>query len=195
MSLLKSLVLLSSFLAFNAHASESVTFSSPSGDTLMVHQLKNGEVWGSLLITDQVSDSFADHELIILQVDKHQPIKLDQEKRCATPAGKPQKVGYSFDAEDSAGGWSFSQIEPNQTDEELIKLFGWDKGTYQHMKSDRRPEVVDFPIKANLALESLGQQFKSGEKVIFRYTTSAEESRQASFDLSLQRAKLAELIK
>lgn len=141
----------------SVQASESVTLPSETGDTLMIHRLNNGEIWGSLIITDRVADSFADYELIVLQVDQNKPIKLDQEKRCATPAGEEQKVTYTFESDESQQ-WQFSQVSTAQPN--ILKLTGWDNDIYQHMKSDRRPEVVDFPIKATIAIESLWQQFQ-----------------------------------
>lgn len=192
MSLLRTIILLLSCISSYSYASESLTFSSETGDTLMIHQLNNGEIWGSLIITDNIADSFADHELIVLQVDSHQPIKLDQEKRCNTPAGEMQKVSYTFEKEQSTEQWLFSQAATNKAD--IFRLTGWDKAIYQHMKSSRRPEVVDFPIKANLAIDSLWQQFQQGEKVVFRYITSAEESRQASFELVPQRQQIIDLM-
>ena len=51
------------------------------------------------------------------------------------------------------------------------------------MKSDRRPEVVDFPIQAPLAVESLFTQFQQGDELTFRYMTNADEARQAVFKL------------
>ena len=193
MSLLKiaGIILLASNLSVQAN--ESVSISSESGDTLMIHRLNNGEVWGSLIITDQVADSFADHELIVLQIDQNQPIKLDQEKRCATPAGEEQKVAYTFESEGAQQQWQFSQVSTAKPD--ILKLTGWDKDTYQHMKSDRRPEVVDFPIQAELAIESLQQQFQQGERVTFRYTTDADEPRQALFELKNKREQIIQLIK
>lgn len=192
MSLFRTITLLLSCASTYSYASDSLTFSSETGDTLLIHQLNNGEIWGSLIITDNIADSFADHELIVLQVDSHQPIKLDQEKRCNTPAGETQKVSYTFEQDQSTEQWLFSQAATNKAD--IFRLTGWDKATYQHMKSSRRPEVVDFPIKANLAIDSLWQQFQQGEMVVFRYTTSAEESRQASFELVPQRQQIIELM-
>jgi len=193
MSLLKiaGIILLASSLTIQAN--ESVSISSESGDTLMIHRLNSGEVWGSLIITDQVADSFADHELIVLQIDQNQPIKLDQEKRCATPAGEEQKVAYTFESEGAQQQWQFSQVSTAKPD--ILKLTGWDKDTYQHMKSDRRPEVVDFPIQAELAIESLQQQFQQGDRVTFRYTTDADEPRQALFELKNKREQIIQLIK
>lgn len=186
MKLLKLLSLALLLSVLSAQANESITVPSTTGDTLMIHRLNNGEIWGSLLITDQVPDSFADSELIVLQVDQYKPIKLDQEKRCGTPAGEVQKVDYVFQTEHSATQqWQFSQVETAQTG--ILKLTGWDKETYHHMKSDRRPNVVDFPIQGAIALESLWQQFQQGEKLMFLYTTDAGESREALFDLAPQR--------
>ncbi len=178
--------------AFSVQANESITLPSETGDTLMIHRLNNGEIWGSLIITDQVPDSFADSELIVLQVDQHKPIKLDQEKRCGTPAGAAQKVDYVFKTEQASDQqWQFSQVEEAQTD--LLKLTGWDNDTYHHMKSDRRPEVVDFPIQGAIALESLWQQFQQGERVVFLYTTDANESREAIFNLAPERDQISKL--
>jgi hypothetical protein len=177
------------FGALSVQANESITLPSETGDTLMIHRLNNGEIWGSLIITDQVADSFADSELIVLQVDQHKPIKLDQEKRCGTPAGAAQKVDYVFQTEQVIDQkWQFSQVEEAQTD--LLKLTGWDNDTYHHMKSDRRPEVVDFPIQGAIALESLWQQFQQGERVVFLYTTDANESREAIFNLAPERDQI-----
>jgi len=194
MQLFKLLGLALFCVTLSAQASESLTFPSETGDTLMIHRLNNGEIWGSLMITDQVSDSFADYELIVLQVDQHQPIKLDQEKRCATPAGEEQKVAYTFksESEEEDQKWSFSQVSNVKPD--ILKLTGWDKEMYQHMKSDRRPEVVDFPIKATIAIESLWQQFQQGDSVVFRYTTDADESREARFVIQSQQDAIIRLL-
>ncbi|NQY27361.1 MAG: hypothetical protein HRT92_09325 [Piscirickettsiaceae bacterium] len=165
----------------SVQANESITLSSETGDTLMIHRLKNGEIWGSFLITDQVADSFAENELIVMQVDQHQPIKLDHQKLCGSPAREAQKVSYSFQSEPEQAQWQFSRVAESQPN--ILKLTGWDKETYQHMKSDRRPELVDFPIQANLALVDLWQQFQQGKSLVFRYVTDAGESRQAVFEL------------
>jgi hypothetical protein len=189
MKLLKFISLTMLLSAFSVQASESISLPSDTGDTLMIHRLNNGEIWGSLIITDRVPDSFAKYELIVLQVDQYKPIKLDHEKRCNTPAGKEQKVDYVFQTEQSTDQqWQFSQVESAQTS--LLKVTGWDKEFYHHMKSDRRPEVVDFPIEAALALDDLWQQFQQGEKLVFRYTTDADEPREAVFDLTTKREQI-----
>ena len=172
-------------------ASESLLLHSDSGEALMIHQLKSGEIWGSFMITDQVSDSFANYELIVLQIDQNKPIKLDQAKYCGTPAGEKQKVAYSFEFEQNVDKWQFSQA--TQAKNDVFKISGWDSDIYQHMKSDRRPEVVDFPIQATIALQSLWQQFEQGDTVVFRYVTDADESREAFFNLYTIRDELTAL--
>lgn len=163
-------------------ANESLVLESDTGDTLMLHQLNNGEIWGSFILTDQVAASFAEHELIVMQLDQHQPIKLEQTKRCGGGKGvASQQVSYSFLTVASQEQWQFNQIEAAKPD--ILKLGGWDKEIYQHMRADRRPEVVDFPIRASLAIDSLWQQFTQGSVIVFRYVTDAAETRQAEFNL------------
>ena len=194
MELLKriSLAILLGITALSALANESISLSSDTGDTLMIHRLSNGEIWGSLIITDQVADSFSASELIVLQVDQHKPIKLDHEKRCGTPAGESQKVDYVFQTEQSTDQqWQFSQVESAQSD--ILKLTDWDKEFYHHMKSDRRPNVVDFPIQGPIALDSLWQQFQKGKQVVFHYTTDANEHREALFKLATEHEQIKKL--
>ena len=73
---------------FSVQASDSIVIPSDTGDTLMIHRLNDGELWGSFMITDQVADNFADYEMIVLQVDQHQPIKMDHHKLCGSPASR-----------------------------------------------------------------------------------------------------------
>lgn len=163
-------------------SADSVVLTSNTGDTLMFHRLTSGEIWGSFIITDQVAASFDEHELIVLQIDLNQPIKLDKAKLCGGGKGvDSQQVSYSFDTLQSQDAWEFSQVEMVKTD--VLKLAGWDKENYQHMRSDRRPEVVDFPIRGTLAIDDLWLQFTQGNTVVFRYVTDVAETRQAEFDL------------
>ncbi|MDO7667194.1 MAG: hypothetical protein MUQ39_02285 [Pseudomonadota bacterium] len=165
---------------------------STTDDTLMFHRLNNGEIWGSFLITDQVAASFAEHELIVMQIDQNQPIKLDQAKRCGGGKGESsQQVAYSFETEASQDKWQFNQVEAVKPD--ILKLAGWDKETYQHMRSDRRPEVVDFPIRGSLAIDSLWRQVIQGDVIVFRYVTDGAETRQAEFDLHSKQDVILEL--
>jgi hypothetical protein len=160
----------------------------------MFHRLSSGEIWASFMITDQVAASFAEHELIVFQIDQNQPIKLDKAKLCGGgKSGSSQQVTYSFATQSSQNEWQFNQVEAVKPD--ILKLAGWDKEIYQHMRSDRRPEVVDFPIRAMLAIDNLWQQVTQGKRVVMRYVTDENETRQAEFDLSLQQTELLTLLK
>lgn len=174
-----SVLLLGTILS--AQADDSLNLVSKTGDTLMIHRLNNGELWGSFIITDQIVDSFANNELIILQVDQHKPIKLDYQKQCGGGLREQQKVRFLFDSKTDNTQWHFSQVTTDKPD--ILKLVGWDSDSFHHMRSDRRPEVVDFPIRGEQAIDSLWQQFMQGEIVIFRYTTELGQTRQAEFNL------------
>ncbi|MFW5449958.1 MAG: hypothetical protein ACKE9I_00025 [Methylophagaceae bacterium] len=193
MKLLKTfgLVLAISVANVSAQTMESIVLSSETGDTLMIHRLNDGELWGSFMITDQLADNFADYEMIVLQVDQHQPIKMDHHKLCGSPARAEQKVNYTFDTE-TTEEWLFSQVVSTQPD--ILKLTGWDKEEYQHTKSDRRPTVVDFPIFGPIALPTLSAQFQQGNIVTFRYTTDADEVRQAQFEIQSEREAISRLL-
>lgn len=158
---------------------------SETGDILMVHRLNDGELWASFIITDQVADSFADNELIVVQIDQNKPIKLEHQKLCGGGKGDQQKVTFGFEYDAEQTQWQFSQVKQHKAD--LVKLAGWDHDSYLHMRADRRPEVVDFAIQGELAVESLLQQFQQGSLITFRYTTESGETRQA--ELHLQHVK------
>lgn len=175
-----STLLLSYSLVLSAQTTL-VELSSDSGDSLMIHRLNDGELWGSFIITDQVADSFADSELIVLQIDQNKPIKLEHQKMCGGGKSEQQQVSFTFAHDVEQTQWLFSHTQQNKPD--ILKLAGWDQDSYHHMRSDRRPEVVDFPIQGELAIESLWLQVKNGEQMTFRYTTESGETRQAKFNL------------
>jgi len=186
------------FILFNAatvSAADSITLSSESGDTLMIHQFKNGELWASFILTDEVSESFADHELIVLQIDNQQPVKLEGKRSCGGAAGEKQTVSYDFlsDNTSDAANWQFNHSEVAEQD--IFALLGEDAETYQTLSSDRRPEVVDFPIRASVGLASLFTQMKQGKTISFRYTTEADEQREANFDLLANSKQLEKVLK
>lgn len=69
-----------------------------NGDQLTIQRLANGELWGSLFLTDTMTASFASNELIVVQVDSFKPLKLTQGFRsCGAPAPKAQQVVYQFE--------------------------------------------------------------------------------------------------
>lgn len=159
-----------------------------NGDLLTIQRLANGEVWGSLFLSDRTTASFASHELIVLQVDKHKPIKLQQGFRsCGAPAPKSQQVVYQF--EQSESDWAFSGSGGNKPD--VLKLLGWDADQYAELTADRRPEVVDFPLDPG---ENLTLQMNDAQQLSFRYVTSRGEQRETMFHLAPHQAVLQELI-
>ena len=169
-----------------AVAAQSVELSSETGDSLMLHKLHSDQLWATFQITDQILASFAMQELIVVQVDKNKPVKLQQSKKvCGSPAPKEkQELTYSFDPEQlTAGEWAFSEVQPVRKD--VLKVFKWDSEVYDYLPSDRRAEYVDFPM-APIAVDSpnLWQQFEQGKEVVFRYVTETGEARQAKFSLA-----------
>lgn len=159
-----------------------------NGDVLTIQRLANGEVWGSLFLSDRMTASFAGHELIVLQIDGHQPVKLEQGFRsCGAPAPKPQQVVYQF--EQSESEWALSGTESPQTD--VLKLLGWDRDQYETLHADRRPEVVDFPIDPG---ESLSQQLPGAGRISFRYVTDRGEQRESIFQLAPHQHILEQLL-
>lgn len=159
-----------------------------NGDLLTLQRLENGEVWGSLFLSDGMTASFASNELIVLQIDSHQPIKLEQGFRsCGAPAPAAQQVVYQF--EQSATEWAFSGTDKPRTD--VLKLLGWDGDQYQTLHADRRPEVVDFPVDPG---ESLSQQLTAAELISFRYVTNRGEQRETVFNLAPHQHIIEQLV-
>ena len=159
-----------------------------NGDLLVIQRVASGELWGSLFISDRMTASFASHELIVLQVDTHKPIKLEQGFRsCGAPAPKAQQVVYEF--EQSESDWSFSGINNNKT--VVLKLLGWDASQYGKLSADRRPEVVDFPLDSG---DSLILQMGQAQQISFRYVTTRGEQRETVFNLAPHQHILDELL-
>jgi len=160
-----------------------------NGDVLSIQKLQNGEVWGSLFLSDRMTASFALHELIVLQVDEHKPIKLEQGYRsCGAPAPKPQQVIYQFEQSNQAN-WSLAdavQSKPN-----VLKLLGWDNEQFIKLEADRRLEVVDFPLDPDTFLT---QQLVNPTQISFRYVTTLGEQRQTVFHLAPHQHVLEQLI-
>jgi hypothetical protein len=188
------MIMTSAVVFSTAALADSVSLHSESGDTLMIHQFKNGELWGSFMPTDQVAESFAEHELILLQVDEQQPIQLEGKRSCGGAAGEKQQFSYDFTKEKNADeiSWQFSRSSAAKQD--VFALLGDNQKSYQILSVDRRPEVVDFPIRASVGLPILFRQIKRGETISFRYTTEADEQRLAVFNLKLKSAVLSELL-
>jgi hypothetical protein len=151
--------------------------------------------FGAVAADSITLNSKTDHELIVLQIDKYQPVKLEGKRSCGGAAGEKQTISYDFLADNNTevANWQFSHSKVAKQD--LFALLNEDAVTYQTLSSDRRPEVVDFPIRASVGLDSMFIQFKQAKTVSFRYTTQADEQRQASFDLLAEADRLSEILK
>lgn len=180
-----------------AVAADTVLLKSETGDNLMLHKLNSDQLWATFQITDQVLESFALQELIVLQVDQNKPVKLQQSKKvCGAPAPKnKQTLAYAFEPASSVTGeWAFS--EAHTAPQRVLKVFGWDDKTYDILPSDRRSEFVDFPLEPIISgSPNLWQQFEQGEQITFRYMTEAGEARQAVFSLAEMSSEMARLKK
>lgn len=160
-----------------------------NGDVLSVQRLQNGEVWGSLFLSDQMTASFAMNELIVLQIDEHKPIKLEQGYRsCGAPAPKPQQVIYQIEQSEQAN-WSLSDGAQPKSD--VLKLLGWDNEQFIKLEADRRLEVVDFPLDPDTPVT---QQLTNPTQINFRYVTTLGEQRQTIFHLAPHQHVLEQLI-
>lgn len=73
----------------------------------------------------------------------------------------------------------------------MLKLLGWDSANYEQLASDRRPEVVDFPLDPG---ESLTLQLSNAGQISFRYVTTSGEQRETVFHLAPHRHILEQLI-
>ena len=168
------------FISFACLANNSVTLHSETGDSLMIHQLNNGELWGSFIVTDQISDNFAEHEIIVMQLDQLQPINLQGKRSCGGAAGKTQTVDYHYEASDQ--DWLFNSSV--QSDSDFFAALGMaEQQPYRTLTVDRRYELVDFPIQATVGLPELFQQFQASQTIVFLYTTQAFEQRLAEFKI------------
>jgi hypothetical protein len=178
-----NLVMLLSLLSMHGHAETTLyQIVSPTGDTLLIHQLNNQEIWGSFIITDAIADSFNDDELIVMQIDHFQPIKLEHQKLCGGGKGDEQTVSFAYEQDTQTESWLFKSVMPPENSG--LTLFGSDAEKFERMRADRRPEVVDFPIEGELAITGLMSQMVHATHITFRYTTEIGEVRSAEFDLS-----------
>lgn len=160
-----------------------------NGDQLTIQRLANGELWGSFFLSDTMTASFASHELIVVQVDSHKPVKLEQGLRsCGAPAPKAQQVIYQFEQQ-ASDSWAFGGQTANKPD--VLKLLGWDAASYEQLSADRRPEVVDFPLDAE---QHLTLQLANAGQISFRYVTNGGEQRETVFHLAPHQHILEQLL-
>lgn len=190
--LFRSCLFLTVAFSCNVYA-DSVEWFSRQGDSLTVQRVSTGELWASFTLTDQMSAGFAPHELLVLQVDEHKPIKLQQAFRsCAAPAVQGPQFSYQYNTASQSNKWLFEGVSSHKPDP--LKLLGWDQEEFDTIKADRRSIVVDFPLNRNAAGKALIQQLRQGRQITFRYVIDTGEAKTAVFDLQQQRSQTQRLL-
>lgn len=183
------IVLLVSSLPLLAE-SGALALLAANGDRLSIQRLENGEVWASFFISDQMIASFASNELIVLQIDQHKPVKLEQGFRsCGAPAPQAQQISYQFEQDTVDSAWSFEGSSRPQ--QHVLKLLGWDHASYDKINADRRAEVVDFPLSREHVVVS---QLGAAKQISFRYATDSGEQREALFSLEPQQQAIQQIL-
>jgi len=70
---------------------EELLYLSETGDRFTISQSKEGKSWGTLIISDNHTASFAHNELILMQLDDQPPISLEHGNlSCGSPAKAEQ---------------------------------------------------------------------------------------------------------
>lgn len=152
-------------------------WQADNGDTLQLTQLVSGEFWASLTLSDSHTANFADNELILLQLDKQQPVSLVHGLRsCGSPARAPQQIDYQFSQQDD--NWFLQARRPPAP---LPKGFVIKDRVYPTLQADRRAFVVDFPLQTEAAL--LWPQWQSANTITIRYSLDNGTPVSVTFDL------------
>lgn len=139
-------------------------WQADNGDTLQLTQLASGEYWASLTLSDDHTYSFADNELILLQLDKQQPVSLVHGLRsCGSPARAPQQIDYLFSQQDT--DWL---LDTKRTPPPLPEGFVIKDSDYPTVQADRRAHVVDFPLQTEDL--PLWPQWQSAAVITIRYS-------------------------
>lgn len=156
-------------------SAQSQRYLAETGDVLEIKQLQNGEMWATLLISDQHTASFAHSELILLQLDTQPPLSLEHGNlSCGSPAKAAQTVFYDLSPQQT--------LLSSSTPQPLPKGFQQvrQRDDFSSLTADRRAETVDFVLNENtLSL----QQFQQAKKVMFRFVTDDGIAREAIFQL------------
>lgn len=155
---------------------EDKLYQSETGDRFTISQTKDGKHWGTLIISDQHTASFAHNELILLQLDDQTPISLEHGNlSCGSPAKAQQTVFYDVSP-------SAQQLFIKAAAQPLPKGFQQvrQRDVFSSITADRRAETVDFVLND----ETINlQQLQSAKILKFRFVTDDATRRQAIFQL------------
>lgn len=169
-------LMISSLILSQPLWAEEQFYLSDSGDRFTINQTKDGKYWGTLIISDNHTASFAHNELILLQLDDQTPISLEHGNlSCGSPAKAEQTVFYDFSE-------SASELLEKVEKQPLPKGFQQvrQRDVFSSIMADRRAETVDFLLSdAPLTM----QQLPSVKTVKFRFVTDDGKRHQAIFQL------------
>ncbi|MDO8827237.1 hypothetical protein [Methylophaga sp.] len=155
---------------------EEALYFSETGERFSISQTKDGKYWATLIISDKHTASFANNELILLQLDDQAPISLEHGNlSCGSPAKAEQTVFYEFST--SANGvFAKSESQPLPKGFDQVRQ----RDVFRSITADRRAETVDFELSDKTVTV---QQLESANTLNFRFVTDDEIRRQATFKL------------
>lgn len=172
--------LLISLLMVPIARSAPLVWQAANGDMLQVTQLESGEFWASLTLSDKHTASFADNELILLQIDQQQPVALVHGLRsCGSPARAARQVDYQFSQQDDNWLLQSRRVPPPLPDGFVITA-----SDYPTLQADRRAFVVDFPLQTDAA--PLWPNWQSANIITIRYSLDNGTPVSVQFDLHQQ---------
>ncbi|WP_430009554.1 hypothetical protein [Methylophaga lonarensis] len=180
MPLLMALLL---FISMSAQA-QSFSLQAEGGELLQVQQLKSGEYWLTVRLSDRNLDSFASHELILLQLDNDYPMSIVEGLRsCAGAARPPQQFFYDYQASGAGSDWQLNAVNNQPSIGDMLINTARPVADFPTINADRRPEWFDFRIAGQANAEALWQQMQHAKQITLLYTTETAERRQVIFTL------------
>ncbi len=169
-------VMVSAVMLVSPLYAEEMRYQSETGDHFTISQTPDGKHWGTLIISDRHTASFAHNELILLQINEQTPISLEHGNlSCGSPAKAEQTVFYDV-SESSID--LLTKVEPQPLPKGFQQVRQRD--VFTSVMADRRAETVDF-LLSDVALNV--QKLRSVATLKFRFVTDDGQRRQAIFQL------------
>ncbi|WP_417550212.1 hypothetical protein [Methylophaga sp.] len=167
-------VMISSLILSQPLWAEEQLYLSDTGDRFTINQTKDGKYWGTLIISDNHTASFAHNELILLQLDDQTPISLEHGNlSCGSPAKAEQTVFYDF-SDSAKNVFATTESQPLPKGFQQVRQ----RDVFTAIPADRRAETVDFVLND----ETINlQQLKSAKTLKFRFVTDDGQQHHAIF--------------
>lgn len=155
---------------------DSKHYLSETGEHFSISQAEDGKSWGTLVISDQYTASFAHNELILLQLDDQAAFSLEHGSlSCGSPAKAQQTVFYDF-TQATNGLLAKVGTQPLPTGFQQIRQ----RDVFTSIVADRRAETVDFGLNDETITL---QQLRSAKTLYVWFVTDDKERHQATFQL------------